>query len=55
MEYFLNRFVEVARQGDRERQGGRVALGLDRVDRLAGDVELVGEPLLGEAVFAADG
>src|SRR5262249_22052722 len=53
MKYLLNRFAEEARQRDREGQGRRVALDLDRVDRLARDVHLLRQLLLGEAAFGA--
>src|SRR3954468_1601141 len=48
MEHVLHGLLEVARQGDRQREGGRVALLLDGVDRLARDVHGLRELLLGE-------
>src|SRR5512132_887879 len=51
MKYLLNRFAEVARQGERQGKRRGVALRLDRVDRLARDVHLLGEPLLRELLL----
>src|SRR3954467_13019735 len=41
MEDLLYRSLEETRESDGERQGGRVAPGLDGVDRLPGDVHLL--------------
>src|SRR6516165_8532599 len=43
IEHRLHGAAEVAGEGKRERQRGGVALLLDRVDRLAGDVDRRGE------------
>src|SRR5262245_7170302 len=54
MKYLLYGSVEVTREGDRQWKRRRVALGLDRVDRLARDVHLLGEPLLGKPQIGAE-
>src|SRR3954466_10790843 len=51
MEDLLYVRAEVAGERDGERQRGRVALLLDRVDRLAGDGHRLAELLLGEAAL----
>src|SRR4051794_35559074 len=48
MEDLLYSGAEVPGERDRQRQGGRVALLLDRVDRLARHVHRLAELLLGE-------
>lgn len=53
IEYLLYGLVEVTRERDRQREGGCVALRLDRVDRLPRDVHLRRQPLLGEAARGA--
>src|SRR3954452_17815005 len=48
MEYLLYLLVEESGERDRERQRRRIALRLDRVDRLPRNRQLGGEILLGE-------
>src|SRR4051812_25221700 len=54
MEDLLDWLVEVASQRDGQRQRGRVALLLDRVDRLPRDAHRLPELLLGEAACVAE-
>src|SRR3954451_22303078 len=50
MEHLFDGRVEVLGERHRQRQRGRVALLLDRVDRLARDAHGLGELLLGQPV-----
>ena len=53
MEDLLDRSPEVLRERDRQRERRRVALVLDRVDRLARDVHRRPELLLRESALGA--
>src|ERR1035437_5688114 len=49
MEEPLDRSTEEPGDGEGQRQGGQIAAGLDRVDRLARDAQLLRELALAEA------
>src|ERR1035437_3079208 len=53
MEEPLDRSTEEPGDGEGQRQGGQIAAGLDRVDRLAGDAQLLRELALAEATTLA--
>src|SRR5262249_58980264 len=53
IEYLLHRLAEKPSQGDRERKRRRVAVLLDRVDRLAGHLHLQSELPLRQSALRA--